>query len=61
MQGSGIRCAVGRGDNITQRHRYWPRGSWSEKPSEKKWTPAIMVPQVATVFQSERPVVEPSP
>ena len=43
-----MRCAIGPGGSIIKRCRYWRRGSWYGKPSgEKKWTPAITLPQLS--------------
>src|SRR5262245_35139382 len=42
-----MRCAIGPVGSIIKHCRYWPRGSWSGKPSGgKKWTPAITLPQI---------------
>jgi len=42
-----MRYAIGRAGSIIKRFRSSPRGSWSGKPSgEKKWTPAIPLPQI---------------
>src|SRR5712691_8679581 len=42
-----MRYAIGRVGSIIKRFRYWPRGCWCGKPSgEKKWTPAMTLPQM---------------
>ena len=42
-----MRCAIGRVGTIIKRCRYWRRGSSCGKPiGEKKWTPAITLPQI---------------
>ena len=42
-----MRCAIGRAGSIIKRCRSWRPGFWSKKPSgEKKWTPAMTLPQI---------------
>src|SRR5712692_4163326 len=41
------RCVIGRAGTIIKRSHYWRRGSWSGKRiGEKKWTPAMTLPQI---------------
>src|SRR5215470_506752 len=42
-----MRAAIGPAGSSSKRSHYWRRGSWSRKRSgEKKWTPAMTVPQI---------------
>jgi len=42
-----MRDAIGPAGSIIKRCRYWPRGSWyGRRSGEKKWTPAITLPQM---------------
>jgi hypothetical protein len=42
-----MKSAIGEDGSRIKRYRYWPPGSFAGKPSgEKKWTPAITVPQI---------------
>ena len=42
-----MKCAIGPDGTIIKPSRYWPPGFSCGKPSgEKKWTPAITVPQI---------------
>ena len=42
-----MRCVIGGVGSIIKRFRSWPHGSWCGRRSgEKKWTPAITLPQI---------------